>query len=155
MRAVDYARRLFKYIPMDNPPVKLVPILEKFNVSLYFDDFEEIDGITMKSPKLSIIVVNRNLSIPRQRFTIAHELGHIVMPHRSDFYVCSSKRCKNKLMERDANRFAAEILMPQPMVAELWKKYESNKENRIEAIAKIMKISTSALRIRIRELGLK
>ncbi|MCD6594450.1 ImmA/IrrE family metallo-endopeptidase [bacterium] len=155
MRAVDYARQLFEYIPMDNPPVRLTPILEKFNVSLYFDDFDEIDGITMKSAKLSIIVINKNLSITRQRFTIAHELGHIIMPHKSDFYVCYSKKTKNKLMERDANRFAGEILMPQPMIAELWGKYESNPRNRVEAIAKIMKISTSALRVRIRELGLK
>ncbi len=153
MRAVDYARKLFQYIPMDTPPVRLTPLLEKFDIKLYYEDFRSIDGIAIKSPKVSVIVVNKNLPLTRQRFTIAHEFGHLIMPHKSDFYVCYPGR--NKLMERDANKFAAEILMPQPIMALLWDKYESNYQNRVDVIAGILKVSKSALRARIRELRLK
>jgi len=152
MRPIDYARRLFRYIDMDSPPVKLQPLLERFGVRLYYEDFKKVDGIAIKSPKVSIIVVNKNIPIHRQRFTIAHEFGHIIMPHRAEFYACYPG--KNKAMERAANKFAAELLMPAPMVRRLWEKYASNPANRVEVVAGILKVSKSALRARLRELGL-
>ena len=151
MRPVDYARRLFKYIDMDDPPVRLAPLLERFGIKLYYEDFKKLDGIAIKSPKVGIIVVNRNIPVVRQRFTIAHEFGHLIMPHRSEFYVCYPG--KNRAMERAADKFAAELLMPLPMLKTLWEKYASNPQNRIEIVADILKVSRSALRARIREMA--
>jgi len=153
MRAIDHARKLFRHIEMNSPPVMLSPLLELFSIELYYDEFREVDGIAMKSPRLSIIVVNKNLPLTRQRFTIAHEFGHIILPHKGDYYVCYPG--KNKAMERDANRFAAELLMPKPMVSTLWQKFSTNPQKRIEAVAGILKVSRAALRARIRELRLK
>ncbi len=152
MREVDYARRLFKYIDMDSPPVDLNSILTKLGVKLFFEDFVKLDGLALKSPKVSIIVVNQNLPETRMRFTIAHELGHLIMPHRKSYYVCISK--KNKLMERSANKFAAELLMPQPMVTTLWKQYKSNKQYRVSIVAHMLSVSRNALYNRLRVLEL-
>ncbi len=153
MRAIDYARELFKFIDMDNPPVVFDDILDKFNIKVFYDDFDNIDGIALKSPKLGIIVINRNLSFVRQRFTIAHELGHLVMPHRGEYYICYTGR--NKVMERTANRFAAELLMPKPMVVKLLKKYSTNRDFQIDVVAHILQVSKSALYARLRELNIK
>lgn len=152
MRAIDHARELFRFIKMDSPPVEIEKILEELGIGLFYEDFVKLDGIALKSPKLGIIVVNKNLPNVRQRFTIAHELGHIIMPHRSEYFICFPG--KNRSMEKSANRFAAELLMPQPMVIELWKKYAANKEMRVEVIAHILKVSKSALFARLREIGL-
>ncbi len=152
MRAVDYARELFRFIDMDNPPVDIEKILQELNIKLRYEDFVKVDGIALKSPKLGIIVVNRNFPVTRQRFTIAHELGHIVMPHRAKYYICYQGR--NKLVERRANRFAAELLMPEPMVRKLWEKYSTNPEFRVDVVAGILKVSKPALFARLREIGL-
>jgi len=54
----------------------------------------------------------------RKRFTIAHECGHFLLPGQQDLSTPCSKEKDRKLEratlrpELDANRFAAEILMP-------------------------------------------
>lgn len=47
------------------------------------------------------IIINKNMPADRFRFTLMHELGHIIM-----------HRIPNENMETEADRFAAEILMP-------------------------------------------
>ena len=152
MRTVDYARDLFRLIQMDSPPVNIDEILKRLNIRLYYEDFSGIDGIALKSPKLGVIVVNRNLPLVRQRFTIAHELGHLIMPHRGEYYICFPG--KYRAMEKNANRFAAELLMPEPMMTHLWKKYATNPQFRVEIIAHILQVSKSALFVRLKELSL-
>ena len=48
-----------------------------------------------------LFFVNNNMPGDRMRFTLAHELGHVIM-----------HRVPNPSMEEEANRFAAEFLMP-------------------------------------------
>ena len=54
----------------------------------------------------------------RKRFSIAHELGHFVLRHRTR--VCSDKDLRDWSsdggQEKDANIFAATLLMPEPMI---------------------------------------
>ncbi len=70
---------------------------------------------------------------PRRRFTIAHELGHWVMhregqqslfcrraviaPEDGDFEAARAKRPELPAIEREANAFAAELLMPASAIA--------------------------------------
>lgn len=70
------------------------------------------------------IVLNSIDGIPRQRFTVAHEIGHIYLRHihlnaesdRSKSAATSTKN--NEEMENDANAFAASLLMPRGLVCE-------------------------------------
>ena len=92
----------------------------------------------------------------RQRFTIAHEIGHCVM-HR-DIH-------KNGILENidmfrnpnnhspeevEANEFAANILMPEDLVRTMWWRWGST-----EILASIFKVSLSAISYRLYNLGLK
>jgi Zn-dependent peptidase ImmA (M78 family) len=76
-----------------------------------------------------IILVNKNASGGRRRFTIGHELGHFCipthMPVKGDAFLCSrddmrlwsaAEQDKYARMEVEANRFAALLLMPPPML---------------------------------------
>ena len=61
-----------------------------------------VSGVTMSVPGMpSIIILNSDQPADRARFTLAHELGHIVM-----------HRFPNPEMEQEANAFAAALLMP-------------------------------------------
>ena len=59
----------------------------------------------------------------QQRFTIAHELGHHLLEHRDRFYVDLSANPQDgdppeyqSRHERDANEFAADVLMPAALL---------------------------------------
>lgn len=65
----------------------------------------------------SYIVLKKSLNDKRKRFTIAHELGHFYMPWHSELmFGCDIKEMdlKNDYIprEKEANLFAAELLMP-------------------------------------------
>ncbi len=99
----------------------------------------EIDGLCLdlkalgKRPK---IWVSKSLGRVRRRFTLAHEIGHILIPWHMGSIVDdleaphSGARGAYRQMEAEANRFAAELLMPAAWVSEL--------SNRAEHIVDLM-----------------
>jgi Zn-dependent peptidase ImmA (M78 family) len=86
-----------------------------------------IDGLCLdlKSPgKRPKVWISKNQHHVRRRFTLAHEIGHIVIPWHSGSIVddLEAPRRANgryKIMEGEANRFAAELLMPTEWVIDL------------------------------------
>lgn len=75
------------------------------------------------SPKISFIRVNSNIrELGRRRFGIAHEIGHLTL-HRGHgaIEICSQDDlvlfASSQEKERQANAFAASLLMPQQMFA--------------------------------------
>jgi IrrE N-terminal-like domain len=88
----------------------------------------EIDGLCLdlKQPgKRPKVWISATLSHARRRFTLAHEIGHIIIPWHTGSIVDeldaprSSARGKYREMEAEANRFAAELLMPSAWVVSL------------------------------------
>jgi Zn-dependent peptidase ImmA (M78 family) len=83
-----------------------------------------VDGVSLhlkvKGRRPSIIV-NSQIAQTRQRFTLAHEFGHVLIPwHIGTIFSFSSTDGHTEgadqaywEMEAEANRFAAELLMPQ------------------------------------------
>lgn len=64
---------------------------------------------------LKEITINTRNSIVHQRFTLAHEIGHIVLKHdarRWTEFGDLNERSPDKPMEEEANAFAAGLLMP-------------------------------------------
>ena len=66
------------------------------------------------------IVVNFSEPEYRQRFTLAHELGHIILEHSGmKFRTADPSKYADEItrvQERLANKFAAELLMPKKLV---------------------------------------
>ena len=105
----NYTRRLLK-VNVDEPIKNIFSILETAGIIIYeINDDEKFDGVSFITDKGNpIIIVNKNFSNDRKRFTIAHELGHILMHNENNFPI-SSYRDK----EKEANQFASEFLMPE------------------------------------------
>ncbi len=71
-------------------------------------DNEKFDGVSFISDKgYPIIVISKFASNDRKRFTIAHELGHLIMHSQNDFIIYNFRD-----KEQEANDFASEFLMP-------------------------------------------
>ena len=79
-----------------------------------------------KGTPFGAIIVRDSIREPgRKNFTVAHEIGHCVLPgHDKADLVCTSTEVGNwsdsaKEFEREANEFAAELLMPEVVVRQI------------------------------------
>jgi len=104
---------------------RLHEIASTIGVSITEVDAESFEGALIRIvgiPK-GKIAINKNIREPgRKRFTLAHELGHYILPTHAQ----QSVACRSSAIERwtpsmppaelEANRFAASILMPQPLL---------------------------------------
>ncbi len=85
---------------------------------------KSIDGLVSHKTRNeeSKIVVNKSSPETRQRFTIAHELGHILIPWHAGISVdtfeatLSGGEPVGSDDENEANKFAAELLLPSKIV---------------------------------------
>lgn len=110
------------------PPFDLIELVKKYANVEEVDIPWDIDGITLylkTSGKRPKIIINKNTARRRRRFTLAHELGHVIIPWHvgnivdtSDFF---DRDTEYNRYESEAHRFAAELLMPT-----LWLQQLSN-----------------------------
>lgn len=110
-----------------NYPVNLKNLCIKNNWKLitysYFDSIPlsvSEDGFSIVRNG-NIYIFYNNMQIPeRVRFTIAHEIGHVVLGHHLTNDALSHKGLiKNKSMETEANVFARNLLAPAPILIDL------------------------------------
>lgn len=85
---------------------------------------DRISGMCTKENDDIIICINSNTSYGRQRFTLAHELYHVLYEENMKRVVCDMSMNTNKsVSEKEADQFASYLLMPYDALYE----YESDK----------------------------
>jgi len=139
------------------PPYDIMKLVEKKAIIAFHTFPFKADGITVdiKSDKPKIYI-NNAFDIPktRQKFTIAHELGHIFLPwHKgtiaSDINQYNiSTHMMYRDMESEANRFASELLMPSNWIINILEQDIPFKE-RLERILHDAGVSLDAALIKI------
>lgn len=107
----QYNRRILMLKP-DDPVKNIFNLLESYGVIVSeIDADQKFDGVSFISDKgYPVIIINKNYSNDRKRFTLAHELGHILIHNNNN--PISSYRDK----EKEANQFASEFLMPESAI---------------------------------------
>ncbi len=143
-------------------PVNVFKIVKDLGVSLYVTDewHDAISGMVYKENNGEfVIVVNTKHHPNRQRFTIAHELGHYLL-HREKIgdglkedALLRSHSLTNDL-EREANKFAADVLMPEHLIGKEIKNLTNEPQstisgNMIQRLARKFNVSTQAMCIRV------
>lgn len=104
------------------PVHDIISLVESAGIKLRLHDFgfQKTFGLSVnESDGGPAIIVNdnRNISVERKIFTVAHELGHIIL-HRTSFDGKITE--ENKDEEREADTFAAEFLMPEEAFLAQW-----------------------------------
>jgi len=131
---------------------------------------DDVSGFLVFNGDVAHIGYNNTHSEHRHRFTIAHELGHYIL-HKKNTRVFIEKKQKaderimfrnnssstgEYLMEREANSFAAALLMPKKLIEERIAKSNNgeNPDELISDLARDFNVSPQAMRIRLTNLGI-
>ncbi|MEN6371427.1 MAG: ImmA/IrrE family metallo-endopeptidase [Armatimonadota bacterium] len=160
-----YAESAWKRLELE-PPVDLDSVRRFLKIRLYKKALEpEICGMYIVTPNgRRLIHINTLLDLlpVRKRWTIAHEIGHHLMLPRNaapgTYYDIDEDFNGELVQSRDecrANHFAAALLMPHWLVREWWGELASNPTGRVPIMADRFGVSLSAMRIRVKELGLQ
>lgn len=100
------------------------------------------------------VQINGRDNAKRKKFTLAHEIAHYLL-HRDlidEAAVVDDGMYRSGLpssIETQANRLAAELLMPAPLVKDLWKMGVCS----VFQLSEIFQASEAAVRIRLKQLG--
>lgn len=159
------ALRVLRDTGQSHLPVDVIAVAHALGIPVYDARFAEpqISGAIQKSADGGRIWVNQFESAVRQRFTVAHELGHWVLhmvpgdawsepQNLVDVELVEWRRdvvWSGSDKEREANRFAAALLMPWPLVDAL---RLSHPKWSVAALADACEVSVSAMRIRLEEM---
>jgi IrrE N-terminal-like domain len=145
---------------------KLAPSVDIFRLAREYATVDEVDfpvhvdGVCLdlkqhgKQPR---ILVNRNLPRHRLRFTLAHELGHVVIPWHVGSIVDETEESRIDLgltywqFEGEANRFASELLMPSEWAATILQRAR-HPISAAESISIAAEVSFAAAMIKVQNL---
>ena len=144
------AQSLRDHWGLGNDPIpNSVELLEEQGIKVLAVDLANIDGLTARVRRagkgiVPVIVMNRNDWRERQRFTLAHELGHIVMDVAPSLDE-----------EKAAHRFAGAFLMPaNALWGEIGKHRTSISLGELFELKQIFGTSVQAITYRCKDLGI-
>lgn len=159
----------------NGPPVDIIELAEKLGMEVVpsYDLDDRISGhleVFRQPEKLNdryVITVNATQAWVRQRFTIAHEIGHFLLhsdllgdgveDNRAYRKVTDPTEDKfknskiNDAHETEANQMAAKLLMPEDMIRKYW--VELGRD--IDQMVKLFVVSKRSMEIRLSNLGLR
>jgi len=110
------------------PPIDIFSLANKYAKVDVMDIPFDVDGISLNLKDFSKkphIIINDKHSEHRTRFTLAHELGHVLIPwhigSRIDYITLPNGDEYDEFwqIEAEANRFASELLMPSKWVRDI------------------------------------
>ncbi|MBW2662414.1 MAG: ImmA/IrrE family metallo-endopeptidase [Deltaproteobacteria bacterium] len=171
MNAIEKkARTILENLNISEPPVPVELVAKKMGAKLTFEPFEgkdDISGMLFRNGNIIIIGINSAHPNTRQRFSIAHEIGHLFLHKkklfidkvvRVDFRNATSSMAIDK-NEIAANAFAAELLMPKDFIQkEIYREISKQnitpgKEKLIQKLANTFDVSIQAMEFRLINLG--
>lgn len=150
-------------------PVPVEAIAKELGVAIRREHFDapDVSGVLIREPgQTPVIGVNTATVAVRQRFTVAHELGHFLLHQGKRLVLDRAVRVNFRdnasslatdAEEIEANAFAASLLMPSGLVlAELHKQLRGrpcSDSELVERLATRFKVSRSAMEFRLINLG--
>ena len=125
---------------MQAPPVNLGVICRWLGIEVYAQPCRAFGALFLLREGRGVLLVNSSLPQRRARFSIAHELGHLLLCHNPLGHIGGPR---DSDQERQADRFASELLMPEALLRKDCEKLL------FEALCRRYRVSRQAMRIRL------
>lgn len=166
-RAEQAAQDLLDALEIADLPVPVEEVARRCGAAVTRERFRrDLSGMLVRDDDGdgAVIGVNSTHHPRRQRFTIAHEIGHLRLHKGRKLTVDSGLRVDYRddagnptiLEERDANAFAAALLMPAPAVqaaAEPLVRAGATRSSLVSSLAGTFDVSEEAMGYRLLNLG--
>lgn len=160
---------LLQQFAVTAPPVDVESVAGAAGAKVAFDELESsVSGMLVRPVDgRPVIIVNDRHPRVRQRFTVAHEIGHlrlhkgraVIVDHMSRVHVNMRDATSSLATSREeieANQFAASLLMPDEWVRSEVAKREDLAPSRLVAeMAELFEVSEQATEYRLINLGLR
>jgi Zn-dependent peptidase ImmA (M78 family) len=158
------ARDLLEKAGINRAPVQVEKLAEIVGARVEYEAYDgELSGMLLRRGKEAVIGVNLRHSPTRQRFSIAHEIGHMLLHKTETFHLAERHQVKFRDLrsatgqdsdEIEANQFAAELLMPEEFLArDIVEYFGDDPEIAVAGLAKKYQVSEQAMAIRLGALG--
>jgi Zn-dependent peptidase ImmA (M78 family) len=163
-RAEQRAIKLLDEFAVNALPVPVEELALALDAEIAYEPYDgDVSGMLYRSDDHTLIGVNTRHAQTRQRFTIAHEIGHLVMHKGTPMFIDRFVRVNwrdgaSNQQEAEANSFAAELLMPRRLVERevirtLAKKRNISPHDLAVSLAKSFAVSAEAMQYRLANLG--
>ena len=141
-------------------PVPIEEIVSKLGIKISRGPSREFSGLLIRKDGSALIGVNNSEAPVRQRFTIAHELGHYYLHPQKDTFVDyrdNKKEIVSTPREREADMFAAALLMPRDQIEKDFRVLAKKgfAEDDLEKLAARYQVSGKAMKLRLWNLNLQ
>lgn len=152
----EKAQNVLKLAGIAAAPVDINKVALALNIKVVPYDFpDKRRGMVYLDEKVKVIGINKNNPLNLQRFTVAHELGHYINGHAhfNEVYMENEKykyADSHFQQEREADMFAAEILMPKEFLISDLDEIGLD----IKKLTEKYQVSEQAMHIRLSSLGL-
>lgn len=92
-------------------------IAEAIGAKIYYGNLGDVAGFYQYIKRHRCIYINSNLDECITRIVMAHELGHAILHRKENCYFIEDQTLFfTSRIEREANRFAAELLIPDDLI---------------------------------------
>jgi len=163
--AEEKAIDLLRAAHVTSLPVPVDEIARGLDVDLTYEAYDgDVSGMIYRYDDHAVIGVNSKHAPTRQRFTVAHEIGHCVLHEGRQMFVdrfvtrVNWRNGESNVEEIQANQFAAELLMPREFVAReveraLNKRRTIDGQGLASQLANVFDVSPQAMEYRLANLG--
>ena len=160
------AQAILERYDLTNPPITLTPLLADLKKGIQEAKFTNDDIAGFYNYKTDKILINKKDSYKRQKFTLAHEIAHILFHQdyiKNNYQVCYrgtdySRYTQEQITyEMEANEFAVNLLLPAKQFMCRYMKIQRlkfNREKTIDTLAKIFQASKDLVEYKLKNLGL-
>lgn len=139
------------------PAVSVFDIAKRMGASLFYlpEKDGHLDGLLRIQAGEPEILINRKHHIHRQRFSVAHEIGHLLLHSETllsgtmnslVLYRDTSVGKNTSQVEREANRFGSRLLIPDDLIEQYSLHYG------LDDLAALFQVSPEAMAIRLKGL---
>lgn len=155
------ANELIEKAGITGPPIDIDAIARRCGVLVRYRRFpDSLSGLVFAHGEGAVIGINEGHPAPRRRFSLAHELGHFLLGHHEEgtgyearVHIDTAEGTPPGFdwrAERAANDFAADVLMPRPLVSKAYAKTPDPRQ-----LAARFEVSELAMGYRLVNLGLR
>jgi Zn-dependent peptidase ImmA (M78 family) len=149
------AEHLLAKLDVREVPTPIEDIAHLLDIRISRAPSTDFSGLLIRKDGRALIGVNSREAMVRQRFTIAHEIGHFILHPQKDAFVDYRKeRTEGEIRpvrERHADMFAAALLMPRKKLLKDFRRLAKDGDtDQITAmLARQYAVSEEAMRFRL------